>query len=252
MTNPSEKTADKEYSPTVLLPKTAFPMRAELPKREPEMLKFWESLDLYKTLLEKRKGRKPYILHDGPPYANGNIHIGHALNKILKDMTVKSRALSGFYTPYRPGWDCHGLPIEHQLLKELKMSKRHIADVPSFRQKAREFAGRFIDTQRTEFKRLGVIGDWENPYLTMSPDYEGAVIEAFLELVSKGYVFRGKKTVYWCATCETALADAEVEYQDKKSHSVFVRFDLVSPQPELFGAETAGKTVSIVIWTTTP
>ncbi|HOX22041.1 MAG TPA: isoleucine--tRNA ligase [Elusimicrobiales bacterium] len=252
MNNPAEKTDSKEYSSTVLLPKTAFPMRAELPKREPEMLKFWDSLKLYQTLLSKRKGRKPYVLHDGPPYANGNIHIGHALNKILKDMTVKSRALSGFYTPYRPGWDCHGLPIEHQLLKELKMAKRHINDVPAFRKKAREFAARFIDTQRTEFKRLGVIGDWENPYLTMSPDYEGAVIEAFLELFSKGYVFRGKKTVYWCATCETALADAEVEYKDKVSHSVYVRFDLSSQALELFGKETAGKRVSIVIWTTTP
>lgn len=241
-----------DYSKTVFLPKTGFSMKAGLPRKEPGLLEFWGKLDLYRRMLDLRKNSKPYILHDGPPYANGHIHIGHALNKILKDMTVKSRCLLGYYAPYVPGWDCHGLPIEQALLKELKIGKRHIDDVAAFRKKAREFAARFIDIQRAEFKRLGVLGDWENPYITMSSGYEGTVIKAFRELLEKGYIHRDKKTIYWCVSCETALADAEVEYKDKNSPSIFVKFPLVDPPAALFGAAAEGRKISLVIWTTTP
>ncbi|HBW23249.1 MAG TPA: isoleucine--tRNA ligase [Elusimicrobia bacterium] len=245
-------TENMDYSKTVFLPKTAFSMKADLPKKEPGILEFWNKIGLYGKMLEKRLKAKPYILHDGPPYANGHIHIGHALNKLLKDITVKSRCLTGHYTPYVPGWDCHGLPIEQALLKELKIGKRHIDDVPGFRKKAREFAGKFIDIQREEFRRLGIVGDWANPYITMANSYEGTVIKAFRELLEKGYVHRDKKTIYWCVSCETALADAEVEYKDKTSPSIFVKFPLQDPPEPLFGAEAAGRGVAIVIWTTTP
>ena len=208
------------YSKTVLLPKTAFSMKAGLPKKEPDILKFWEKIDLYRNMLDARKEKPVYVLHDGPPYANGHIHIGHALNKILKDIVVKSRAMAGHFAPYVPGWDCHGLPIEQQLLKELKMGKRHVENIPEFRKKARNFAAKFIDIQREEFKRLGVFGQWDDPYMTMSPGYEGTVLQAFRQLLGKGYIYRDKKTIYWCINCETALADAEVEYKDKISDSM--------------------------------
>ncbi len=245
-------TENMDYSKTVFLPKTAFSMKADLAKKEPGLLEFWSKIDLYGKMLEKRKAAKPYILHDGPPYANGHIHIGHALNKILKDIVVKSRCLTGHYTPYVPGWDCHGLPIEQALLKELKMGKRHVEDVAAFRKKAREFAGKFLDIQREEFKRLGVLGDWSRPYITMSNDYEGTVIKAFRELLEKGYIHRDKKTIYWCVSCETALADAEIEYKDKTSPSIFVKFSLQNPPASLFSSVTEGRKISIVIWTTTP
>ncbi|MCX5786099.1 MAG: isoleucine--tRNA ligase [Elusimicrobia bacterium] len=238
-----------DYSKTVFLPNTSFSMRGDLPKKEPGILEFWKSSGLYGKMLELRKNSKPYILHDGPPYANGHLHMGHALNKILKDILIKSRCLTGHYTPYVPGWDCHGLPIEQQLLKELKIGKRHIDDVPAFRQKAREFAGRFIDIQREEFKRLGVFGDWDNPYVTMSKDYEGTVIRAFRELLEKGYIHRDKKTIFWCVSCETALADAEVEYHDHKSPSVYVKFRLKNMPVGIVSGARGGY---IVIWTTTP
>ena len=239
-----------DYSSTVFLPKTSFSMRGDLVKKEPGILENWQKLGLYGKMLEKRAGAKPFVLHDGPPYANGPIHIGTALNKILKDMVVKSHALMGFQAPYVPGWDCHGLPIEQALLKEMKMGKRHIDDIPAFRQKARDFANRFLDIQRQGFKRLGVLGDWENPYITMSKEYEGTVIKAFRELLEKGHIHRDKKTIYWCVTCETALADAEVEYHDHSSPSIYVRFPLET-LPEGLPASAAGK-ASIVIWTTTP
>jgi isoleucyl-tRNA synthetase len=243
---------DVDYSKTVFLPRTAFPMKADLAKKEPGLLEFWKKTELYRKMLELRKDSKPFILHDGPPYANGHVHIGTALNKILKDMLVKSHCLTGHYTPYVPGWDCHGLPIEQALLKELKIGKRHIDDVAAFRKKAREFAGKFLDIQREEFKRLGVQGDWDHPYITMSRDYEGTVIRAFRELLEKGYIHRDKKAIYWCVSCETALADAEVEYKDKASPSIFVKFKLQDPPAALFGAGPAGRGVAIVIWTTTP
>jgi isoleucyl-tRNA synthetase len=240
-----------KYSDTVLLPKTDFPMRAGLPKKEPLTLEFWNKMDLYKSMLEARKDAPRYTLHDGPPYANGHIHIGHAMNKILKDFVVKSTSMMGYYSAYTPGWDCHGLPIEHALLKELKTSKRNISDIPAFRKKAREFAQKFVDIQREEFKRLGVLGYWETPYLTMSPDYEATVISAFYELLKKGFIHRGKRSVYWCTCCETALADAEVEYKDKTSNSIYVAFKLDNPAKEVFG-DITDKPISLVIWTTTP
>ncbi len=244
------ETEKKDYSKTVFLPKTSFSMKADLVKKEPLMLEKWEKNDLYKKMIEKRRGSKAFVLHDGPPYANGPIHIGTALNKILKDIVVKSHSMMGYHSPYVPGWDCHGLPIEQALLKEMKMGKRHIEDVVNFRQKARDFAFRFLDIQRSGFKRLGVLADWDNPYITMSKKYEGTVVKAFRELLEKGYIHRDKKTIYWCTSCETALADAEVEYKDKTSHSIYVRFPLIN-LPSALGGEANGKT-SIVIWTTTP
>jgi isoleucyl-tRNA synthetase len=237
----SESSTD--WSGSVHLPKTEFPMKGDLAKREPELLKAWEDARLWEKLRARQKGRPEFVLHDGPPYANGDIHIGHAQNKILKDMTVKARALLGHATPYVPGWDCHGLPIETALLKELKMSKRGVTDVPKFRRDAAAFASGFIAKQREQFKRLGVFGDWDAPYTTMSKRYEAAILGAFRGLVKHGHVYRGLKPVLWCPTCETALAEAEVEYKDKVSPSVYVALPVV--EGELKGAE-------IVVWTTTP
>ncbi len=235
-----------KYSDTVLLPKTNFPMRAGLAQKEPKILEFWNSINLYNAVIKKHEGQPSFVLHDGPPYANGHIHIGHALDKTLKDLVVKSRAMMGCQINYIPGWDCHGLPIEHALMKEKKISKKDIpADkVAAFRQEARDFAGKFIGIQKDDFCRLGVMGDWENYYSTMAPRYEGVVVSAFLELVEKGYVYRGKKAIYWCPCCETALADAETEYKDKTSTSIYLKFNLV----ELL----EGKKASLVVWTTTP
>ncbi|MFH1259900.1 MAG: isoleucine--tRNA ligase [Elusimicrobiota bacterium] len=220
-----------EYNKTVNLPVTEFPMKANLPQREKEILALWEKLDIYHRLLSKNKGKEKFILHDGPPYANGNIHIGHALNKILKDIIVKVKAMQGYYSPYIPGWDCHGLPIEHQLMKELKIAKHQINKV-EFRQQAAAYAQRFIDIQREEFKRLGIFADWDHPYLTMNPAYEGEIIRAFKELFAAGFIYRGHKPVLWCTHCETALAEAEVEYNDHSSPSVYVEFPVVAKKLE--------------------
>jgi len=244
--------AKNKYSATVLLPKTDFPMRAGLAQKEPKILDFWKQMDLYQAILKKNEAGKHFVLHDGPPYANGAIHIGHALDKIIKDIILKSRALMGYYTPYVPGWDCHGLPIEQALLKELKQDKKHITDVPAFRKKARAFAAKFIDLQRQGFKRLGVQGDWDNPYLTMDKRYEGITVGVFLDLIEKGYVYKGQKTITWCAHCETALADAETEYKDVTSSSIYLRFKLVNPTKEVLGDLDFSKPVSLGVWTTTP
>ncbi len=201
-----------KYSQTLNLPQTNFPMRGDLPNKEPHWLEFWNQVEVYKKLQNRKK---KFILHDGPPYANGSIHIGHALNKILKDIVIKSRALEGLATPYTPGWDCHGLPIEAALLKEKKMSQRGIKDVPGFRKEAAAFAERFIGIQKEDFKRLGVLGDWDNPYRTMTKEYEAEVIGAFRKLYAQGLISRGLKPVYWCISCETALDEAEIEYKDK-------------------------------------
>ncbi len=244
--------AKNKYSHTVLLPKTDFPMRAGLAQKEPGILEFWKSINLYEALLKKNEEGKHFVLHDGPPYANGKIHIGHALDKTIKDIILKSRAMTGYYTPYVPGWDCHGLPIEQALLKELKQEKKHITDVPAFRQKARQFAAKFIDLQREGFKRLGVQGDWDHPYLTMDKRYEGITIGVFLDLIEKGYVYKGQKTITWCPHCETALADAETEYKDVSSPSIYLRFKLVSAPQEIFGDLDYAQPVSLAVWTTTP
>jgi isoleucyl-tRNA synthetase len=234
-----------DYKNTLNLPKTDFPMKADLPRREPVLLKEWEDEDLYGLIRKKQKGKPKYVLHDGPPYANGDIHIGHALNKTLKDIIIKYKTMQGFDSPYIPGWDCHGLPIEHQLFKELKIRKHQIPQ-QEFRKKAHDYAMQFVAKQKEQFKRLGVFGDWDNPYLTLNPAYEESILTAFNELVKSGYIYRGLKPVNWCPKCETALAEAEVEYEDHSSASVFVKFKLEPGKLE--GREDE----YLVIWTTTP
>ena len=236
-----------DYKETLNLPRTAFPMKADLPRREPDILKRWEEMDLYALIRAQGQGRERFILHDGPPYANGHIHLGHALNKILKDIIVKSRQMMGLDCPYIPGWDCHGLPIEHQVDKGLKSKGLKLSQV-EVRQRCRAYALEFIDIQRSEFMRLGVLGDWFNPYLTMNHAYVAAILEEYGKFFMSGAVYRSKKPVHWCATCHTALAEAEVEYEEHKTPSIFVKFPLVKPWPEM----TAAKPVSLVIWTTTP
>ncbi|MBE0569188.1 MAG: isoleucine--tRNA ligase [Deltaproteobacteria bacterium] len=239
-----------DYKNTLNLPQTDFPMRANLAQREPETLARWEAEDLYRRMLERRKGRPTFVLHDGPPYANGHIHIGHALNKILKDVIVKHRSMSGSLCVYIPGWDCHGLPIEHQVDKTLGGKKETIPTAVK-RRLCREYAAKFVDIQRKEFRRLGVLGDWENPYRTMTFDYEARILRELGRFVETGAVYQGTKPVYWCVTCRTALAEAEVEYADHTSPSIHVKFPFADP-PERIHPALAGKKVSFVIWTTTP
>lgn len=240
-----------DYKDTLNLPNTTFPMRANLPKREPEFLKKWQEAQIYVEILKIAAGRPKYILHDGPPYANGHIHLGTALNKILKDMIVKSRFMSGFDSDYVPGWDCHGLPIEHHVDKELGKKKRGMTEV-EVRRKCREYATKFINIQREEFERLGVFGVWENPYLTMNYKYQATIVRELGAFFQNGSVYRGKKPVHWCSSCVTALAEAEVEYADSSTPSIFVKFkaisDFSSKIPELANQEN----VYVVIWTTTP
>ncbi|MBU1487411.1 isoleucine--tRNA ligase, partial [bacterium] len=231
-----------DYSKTLNLPKTEFPMRANLSKREPAFLEFWQEIGLYDLLRQKGAGKQKYILHDGPPYANGHIHMGHALNKVLKDIIVKFKNMTGFDAPYVPGWACHGLSIEHKVAKTLKPGESKIR----VREMCHSYALSFVDIQRDEFKRLGVFGDWENPYLTLLPSYCASILEAFGELVRAGYVYKGRKPVHWCASCKTALAEAEVEYLEKSSPSIYVKFPLKKAAFE-FPAHT-----SVLIWTTTP
>ena len=239
-----------DYKDTLNLPQTDFPMRANLAQREPETLARWDTMDLYRMMLEHRKDRPTFVLHDGPPYANGHIHIGHALNKILKDIIIKHRSMTGHLCKYIPGWDCHGLPIEHQVDKTLGEKKETIpTDVK--RRLCREYAEKFIDIQRKEFRRLGIQGDWEHPYLTMKYEYEAQILREMGRFFESGAVYRGTKPVYWCMTCRTALAEAEVEYADHISHSVYVKFPFIDP-PEKIHPALAGKKVSFVIWTTTP
>ncbi len=216
-----------DYKSTLNLPKTDFPMKGNLPVKEKQILQLWEDIDLYGRLLAKHAEDPRFVLHDGPPYANGNIHLGHALNKILKDIIVKSKFMSGFRSDYVPGWDCHGLPIEHQAEKELKAKQQVLAktDVRAF---CRTYAAQFLDIQRSEFKRLGVIGDWDHPYVTMDFDYEATIIEEMAKFFERGESYRKKKPVLWCINCRTALAEAEIEYQNDRSASVYVKFPLVS------------------------
>ena len=245
-----------DYKATLNLPQTSFPMKANLPEREPEILAMWKRDRLYERIQEAGKGRPLYVLHDGPPYANGRIHIGHALNKILKDIIVKSKTMAGHHAPYVPGWDCHGLPIEHQVLKELGDKKKALGKV-DIRRLCREYAEKYFKIQREEFRRLGGLGDWEHPYLTMTPAYEATILREFGKFVKAGGVYKGKKPVLWCPVDETALAEAEVEYEDHTSPSIYVMFPFEDPPnvladkfdlPQLSGI---GR-VSILIWTTTP
>ncbi len=236
----------EDYGKTLNLPKTEFPMRANLPQREPEVLKKWTDEKLYQTILEKNENKPSFILHDGPPYANGDIHCGHTLNKILKDIIIRFKNMDGYCAPYIPGWDTHGLPIERQAIKKLGIN-RHEAGPIKFREACREFALKYVSNQKEQFKRLGVIGDWENPYLTMKPEFEAEQIKIFGDMAKKGYIYKGLKPVYWCPTCETALAEAEIEYAEDKTASIFVKF-LTKDDKGLF--EGLGK-VYFVIWTTT-
>lgn len=237
---------EKDYGQTLNLPQTEFPMRGNLPQREPEMLKFWEDANIYEQVAKKNAGKPKFILHDGPPYANGDIHLGHTLNKVLKDIIVKFKSMDGFDAPYVPGWDTHGLPIEQRAIKDLGIN-RHAVSAVEFRQKCKEYALKYVNIQREQFKRLGVRAEWDNPYLTLQPHFEAQQIRVFGEMAKRGYIYKGLKPVYWCASCETALAEAEIEYADKKSASIYVKF-AVKDSKGLFDATNT----SLVIWTTTP
>ncbi len=243
-----------DYKSTINLPQTTFPMRGDLPKREPGWLADWERVDRYAQIQQKTANRdRVFVLHDGPPYANGAIHIGHAVNKILKDITVKSKLLAGHRAPYVPGWDCHGLPIE--IAVEKKFGKPGVKlDAAEFRQKCREYAAEQVDAQREGFKRLGVLGDWANPYRTMDFTYEADMLRALARIVSNGHVMRGAKPVYWCFDCGSALAEAEIEYADKQSPAVDVAYDAVDPKAlaSKFDIDATEAIVAVPIWTTTP
>lgn len=242
----------KPYKDTLNLPNTGFSMKANLPNREPEMLKRWAEEGLYERIREAAKGRPRFMLHDGPPYANGQIHIGHAVNKVLKDIIVKARTLDGFDAPYVPGWDCHGLPIEINV--EKKIGKAGVkVDVKTFRKACREYAGKQVDQQREDFKRLGVFGEWDNPYLTMDYGFEANILRALGKIVANGHLTRGFKPVHWCPECGSALAEAEVEYQDKTSPAIDVRFAAVDQAGFAARMNASGEgPISVVIWTTTP
>ena len=242
--------ANVDLKQTVNLPKTSFPMKANLPTSEPKMLERWEKDRLYFQIRDSRAGRPRYVLHDGPPYANGRIHLGTAFNKILKDFIVKSKTMAGFDSPYVPGWDCHGLPIEIKVDSELGAKKAQMPAV-SIRRACRKYAEKYIDLQRQDFKRLGVFGKWEDPYLTMSPHYQAVIARAFVDFLALGYVYKGLKPVHWCIHDRTALAEAEVEYSDHTSPSIWVRFRLIS-DPANIHPNLAGRDVYGLIWTTTP
>src|SRR4026209_47573 len=229
----------QNYKDTLNLPRTDFPMKANLAQREPELLKRWEETGVYRQIQKSRENAELFVLHDGPPFANGDVHMGTALNKILKDFVVKSQTMLGKRAPYVPGWDCHGLPIEYKVVKE----SRDLAPL-EVRRRCEAFARKFIDIQREQFKRLGVFGDWEHPYLTMDPKYEAEILRAFAIFVEKGLVYQSMKPVFWSTGAQTALAEAEVEYQERDDTAVFVKFPIVS------GA--LKDQASIAIWTTTP
>src|SRR5690554_7507858 len=245
-----------DYKHTLNLPETEFPMRGNLAQREPQMLEQWYADDVYGLIRQAKAGKPVFILHDGPPYANGDIHIGHAVNKILKDMIVKAKTLSDYDAPYVPGWDCHGLPIELQVEKKLGKPGKKLSTA-EFRQKCREYALTQVDGQRESFKRLGVLGDWDRPYLTMNPKQEADSIRALGKIIANGHLQQGFKPVHWCTDCGSALAEAEVEYQDKRSPAIDVGFVPVDPAAfvTLFDhpADRTGEgEVMVVIWTTTP
>ncbi|MEG2891810.1 MAG: isoleucine--tRNA ligase [Clostridium sp.] len=240
-----------DYGKTLNLPKTDFAMKANLPQREPVILEKWESENLYKKALEKNKNNDSFVLHDGPPYANGDIHLGHTLNKVLKDIINRYKTMMGFYTPYVPGWDTHGLPIELMAIKKLGIKKNSMSSV-EFRRQCRDYALSQVERQKAQFKRLGIIGDFENPYLTLKPEFEAKQIEIFGKMAEKGYIYKGLKPVYWCSSCETALAEAEVEYADKTSTSIYVRFNLKEDKGVFSSLNIDLSKVYYIIWTTTP
>ena len=245
-----------DYKDTLNLPKTSFPMKANLPKLEPQMLEHWEATDIYGRIRQAAAKRPLWILHDGPPYANGHIHMGHLLNKVLKDFIVKSRSMLGHNAVYVPGWDCHGLPIEHEVDKELgldtaSLDVRRAMDPLEKIGRCREYAARYVEIQREEFKRLGVFGDWKHPYVTMEPAYQATIVREFGRFVGRGTVYKGLKPVHWCMHCKTALAQAEVEYEDQRTPSIYVKFEVKTPSGAL-AAGLGGRRAALVIWTTTP
>ncbi len=237
-----------DYKNTIITPKTDFPMKAGLPAREPGMLEHWNEVDLYNALLEKNKDLPRFVLHDGPPFSNGDIHMGHALNKTLKDFIVRSKAMMGYYTPYTPGWDNHGMPIESAIIKKSKLNHKTMP-IPEFRSACEEFAESYIQRQMAGFKRLGVIGDWEHPYRTMDKHFEAEEVRVFGSMYNKGYIYKGLKPVYWCPKDETALAEAEIEYQDDPCTSVYVKFPMADDLGKLAGYDLSK--LYFVIWTTT-
>ncbi len=239
-----------DYKETLNLPATDFPMRANLPNREPQILEHWDRIGLNDKLENANKGEKSFILHDGPPYANGHLHMGHALNKTLKDIIIKSKRMQGFYTPYVPGWDCHGLPIELMVDKKLGKKKREMSKA-DFRRVCRDYASEWVKIQSEEFQRLGIFGNWQDPYLTMSSHYEAQTARELAKLAGRGSLFKGKKPIHWCSSCVTALAEAEVEYADHSSPSIYVKFPYVDELPQEL-AQLQGKQLNFVIWTTTP
>ncbi len=240
-----------DYKSTLNLPKTDFPMQAGLPKREPEMLQSWRENKVYENVMKKNDGRPVYVLHDGPPYANGDIHLGTALNKVLKDIIVRYRNMTGFQAPYVPGWDTHGLPTELKARKKAGVENSSTISDVELRRICREFALKYLDDQRNEFKRLGGIGDWDHPYITLTPDFEAKQIEVFADMAEKGLIYKGLKPVYWCPSCETALAEAEIEYAEDPCDSIYVKFR-VTDDKGLFTAKGADLSKTyFVIWTTT-
>lgn len=241
--------AKLDLKATVNLPKTDFPQKGNLPQNEPKRLQKWEAMDIYARLREARIGRPLFVLHDGPPYANGKIHLGHVLNKVLKDIVVKSRSMMGYWAPYVPGWDCHGLPIEIKV-EEALGAKKHEMPVVEIRRAARKHAEKFIASQREDFKRLGILGEWERPYQTMNFKYQADIIRSFGKFVERGSVYKGSRPVHWCVSCVTSLAEAEIEYGDHTSHSIYVKFPFADAAK--LDAALDGKNASIIIWTTTP
>jgi isoleucyl-tRNA synthetase len=242
----------KDYKHTISLPETGFAMRGDLPKREPGQLSAWQGMDLYSRVRMQNAGKPVFVLHDGPPYANGNIHIGHAVNKVLKDVVVKSKLMAGFDAPYVPGWDCHGLPIE--LAVEKKFGKVGVKlDAKQFREKCREYAAEQIAGQSKDFQRLGVLGEWSRPYRTMDFSFEADMLRSLAKIIARGHLARGVKPVHWCFDCGSALAEAEIEYADKTSPAVDVAYVAKDPQAmaRAFGVQT-DETVAVPIWTTTP
>lgn len=239
-----------DYKETLNLPKTKFPMKANLTQLEPEILKRWEGEKLYQKIREHQKGKPKYTLHDGPPYANGHIHMGTALNKIIKDFVIKSKNMEGYDAAFVPGWDCHGLPIEHQVEKQLGSKKKEMT-VNEIRKLCREFAKKYLDIQRSEFKRLGILGEWEKPYLTMDFSYEAVIVRELGKFIENGGLYKGLKPIHWCARCRTALAEAEVEYADHESPSIYVKFPVKDHLGNKFSA-LKGKPIAVIVWTTTP